>query len=104
MVDIVFVNPGDRKQIYQNLGADVSAIEPPFLTASFASYLRSKGFSVAIVDAQAENMAPSECAERVKELNPLSLISGREVFSLKMIPKYLRKSASQEAVTGLIRK
>ncbi len=70
-MDIVFINPGDRKQIYQNLGADVSAIEPPFLTASFAAYLRNKGFSVAIVDAQAENISPSETAQKVKELNPL---------------------------------
>ena len=70
-MDIVFINPGDRKQIYQNLGADISAIEPPFLTASFAAYLRNHGFSVAIVDAQAENISPDECAAKVKELNPL---------------------------------
>ena len=70
-MDIVFINPGDRKQIYQNLGADISAIEPPFLTASFAAYLRNRGFSVAIVDAQAENISPDECAAKVKELNPL---------------------------------
>ena len=70
-MDIVFINPGDRKQIYQNLGVDISAIEPPFLTASFAAYLRNNGFRVAIVDAQAENISPDECAAKVKELNPL---------------------------------
>jgi radical SAM superfamily enzyme YgiQ (UPF0313 family) len=71
MVDIVFINPGDRKQIYQDLGADISAIEPPFLTASFAAYLRNKGFSVAIIDAQAENITPLETAQRTHILNPL---------------------------------
>lgn len=71
MVDVVFINPGDRKQVYQSLGADISAIEPPFLTASFAAYLRNMGFSVAIIDAQAENIAPDECAKRAKSLNPL---------------------------------
>ncbi|MFZ2890885.1 B12-binding domain-containing radical SAM protein, partial [Sulfuricurvum sp.] len=71
MVDIVFINPGDRKQIYQDLGADISAIEPPFLTASFAAYLRNKGFSVAIIDAQAENITPLETAQRTHGLNPL---------------------------------
>ena len=71
MVDIVFINPGDRKQIYQDLGADISAIEPPFLTASFAAYLRNKGFSIAIIDAQAENITPLETAQRAGTLNPL---------------------------------
>ncbi|MDD5052045.1 MAG: radical SAM protein [Sulfuricurvum sp.] len=71
MIDIVFINPGDRKQIYQDLGADISAIEPPFLTASFAAYLRNKGFSVAIIDAQAENITPLETAQKARALNPL---------------------------------
>ena len=69
--DIVFINPGDRKQVYQDLAADFSAIEPPFWIAAMASYLRKDGFAVHIIDAGAENITPEETAKRVREINPL---------------------------------
>lgn len=71
MTDIVFINPGDRKAVFQELGKDLTAIEPPFQIASYAAYLRNEGFRVAIIDANAENLAPQETAEKVKELNPI---------------------------------
>jgi radical SAM superfamily enzyme YgiQ (UPF0313 family) len=70
-IDIVLVNPGNRRQVFQNLGDDVAGIEPPFLVALMASYLRSMGYSAAIIDANAENIAPDEVARRVTELSPL---------------------------------
>lgn len=70
-LDIVFINPGDRKQVYQDLGKDLSAIEPPFWVAVMAAYLRNKGFNVAIIDSAAENITPEETASRVGELDPL---------------------------------
>jgi radical SAM superfamily enzyme YgiQ (UPF0313 family) len=69
--DIVLINPGDRKQVYQDLGNDYSAIEPPFWIAVIAAYLRNKGFSVAIIDANAENISPDETAEKIRNINPL---------------------------------
>ena len=71
MIDILFINPGDRKVVFQDLGKDLTAIEPPFQIASYASFLRNEGFNVAIIDANAENLTPEETAKRVKELNPL---------------------------------
>lgn len=70
-VDVVLINPGDRKQIYQGLGADLAAIEPPFWVAVLAAYLRQLGVSVAIIDANAENIAPVETAARAAALKPL---------------------------------
>lgn len=70
-IDIVIINPGDRKQIYQNLGDDYSAIEPPFWIAVIAAYLRNNDFNIAIIDSNAENISPLETAERANELNPL---------------------------------
>jgi radical SAM superfamily enzyme YgiQ (UPF0313 family) len=70
-VDIVLINPGDRKQIYQGLGADLAAIEPPFWVAVLAAYLRQQGSRVAIIDANAENITPDETAERAAKLAPL---------------------------------
>ncbi|MCK4493224.1 MAG: cobalamin-dependent protein [Methylococcales bacterium] len=71
MTDIVFINPGDRKAVFQELGLTLTAIEPPFQIASYAAYLRNNGFSVAIIDANAENISPAETAQKVKALNPL---------------------------------
>ena len=71
MVDILFINPGDRKVVFQKLGESLTAIEPPFQIASYANFLRSEGFDIAIIDANAENLTPEETAQRVKKLNPL---------------------------------
>ena len=71
MLDIVFINPGDRKSVFQDLGKDITAIEPPFQIASYAAYLRNEGFSVIIIDANAQNLTPQMTAQKVKELNPI---------------------------------
>lgn len=70
MLDILFVNPGDRKVVFQDLGKDLTAIEPPYLTLSFATYLKQKGINVEILDANAENLSPEETAQIVKDKNP----------------------------------
>ncbi|MCG6533242.1 MAG: B12-binding domain-containing radical SAM protein [Syntrophales bacterium LBB04] len=69
-VDIVLINPGDKKQIYQHLADETSAIEPPFWAAVLAAFLRNHGFSLQIIDANAENLAPEDVATTVNELNP----------------------------------
>jgi radical SAM superfamily enzyme YgiQ (UPF0313 family) len=69
--DIVLINPGDRKLVYQDLGKDYSAIEPPYWLAAIAAFLRNKGFTVSAIDANAENISPEETAARVKSLKPL---------------------------------
>ena len=61
-LDVLFVNPGDRKQIYQDLGNDYAAIEPPVFAGLFATYMRIKGKSVAIYDAPA--LSASACRSR----------------------------------------
>lgn len=65
--DVVLVNPGDRLAVYQSLGKEFSAIETPSLAGLFATSLRKKGLSVAIVDASAENLSPDEVAKTLFE-------------------------------------
>ncbi|MEI3037793.1 MAG: radical SAM protein [Victivallales bacterium] len=72
MTDLVLINPGDRKQVFQGLGFEAAAIEPPFWIAVIAAYLRSKGYSVAVIDANAENLAPEETAARTAAYAPLA--------------------------------
>ncbi len=62
-VDILFINPGDRKQIYQDLGDEFCALEPPVFAGLFATYARRKGAKVAIIDAPALGLSAEMVAE-----------------------------------------
>lgn len=74
-VDAVLVNPGNLTAVYQDLGKDFSAIEPPSLAGLFATYLRRKGLSVEIIDAPALNLDPSQVASAIGEnFNPALVV------------------------------
>lgn len=66
-IDVLFVNPGDRESVYQALGKQFSAIEPPSLVGFFANYVRKKGLSTHIIDAPALNISPKQVAALIKE-------------------------------------
>lgn len=70
-LDLVLVNPGNRVQVYQNLAHDLSAIEPPVWAGLMATYVRQKGVSVDILDANAEGISLDETTRRIAEKNPL---------------------------------
>jgi radical SAM superfamily enzyme YgiQ (UPF0313 family) len=69
-VDLVIVNPASRARVYQSLGTSLAAIENPVWAGLIASYVRLRGSSVAIVDAEAESLGPDEAAARVTDLGP----------------------------------
>ncbi len=70
-LDLVLINPANRKQIYQSLASTMSAIEPPVWAGLMATFARNQGFSVQIIDACADNLSPEETADRVAELDPV---------------------------------
>ena len=70
-LDLVLVNPGSRTQVYQSLGTRLTAVENPVWAALMATFCRRKGLSVEIVDAEAEELAPAEVADRVQDLAPV---------------------------------
>lgn len=70
-LDVLFVNPGGQRRIYQNLSQNLAAKEPPIWAGLLATYLRKKERTVAILDANALDLSPEEVAERVAELQPL---------------------------------
>lgn len=70
-IDLVLVNPGNRSEAYQELGETLAAIEPPVWAGLIASFIRTKGYSVAIVDANAEGLTPWEVARVVSDAKPL---------------------------------
>jgi len=68
--DLVLVNPGSRTKIYQSLGARLTAVENPVWAGLIATFVRHKGFTVEIVDAEADELTPEQAAERVTALDP----------------------------------
>ena len=69
--DIVFINPGGQKLIYQSLSNSLTAHEPPVWAGLMASYVRSHGLSCEIIDASALGLSFDETASRAAELNPV---------------------------------
>jgi radical SAM superfamily enzyme YgiQ (UPF0313 family) len=70
-VDLLIVKPGTARRQYSVFKDTLSAIEPPLWGLLLAAYARERGYSVAVLDAEAENITPEEAAARVKELDPL---------------------------------
>jgi radical SAM superfamily enzyme YgiQ (UPF0313 family) len=58
-------------QAYQSLGSELSAIEPPVWAGLIATFIRKRGYSVCILDAEAEDLNPQQAAERIIGMNPL---------------------------------
>jgi radical SAM superfamily enzyme YgiQ (UPF0313 family) len=73
--DLLFIKPGSQKQLYGDLNAfELTAIEPPLWAALVAGYMRDRGYSVEIIDAEVENLSYSETARKIKEINPHLLV------------------------------
>jgi radical SAM superfamily enzyme YgiQ (UPF0313 family) len=70
-LDLVLVNPGGQKAIYQSLSHGLTAHEPPVWAGLMATYARNAGVSCAILDANVESLSFDQTAERVAEMDPL---------------------------------
>lgn len=70
-LDLVLIHPGTRTQVYQSLGSTLSAIEPPVWASLLATFVRHRGFSVRVLDAEAEELTPEMVGLRIADMNPL---------------------------------
>jgi len=70
MMNLLLINPGNSAKMYQELASPLRGIEPPFWAGLIATFIREHGYSVAILDADADNLSPKETAERVAEVKP----------------------------------
>ena len=50
MIDVLFINPGDHRILYQQLANEQTAIEPPLWCRLLASYCEAKGKTTDIID------------------------------------------------------
>ena len=70
MLDLLLVNPGNSAKMYQELASPLRSIEPPWWAGVIASFIRSHGYSVVILDADADNLSPEQTAEKIAEYKP----------------------------------
>ncbi len=66
-LDLLIIKPCDKKKVYRDLSSSLSAIEPPLWVALIAAYVREKGYSVRIIDVEAEDIIPYDTARNAIE-------------------------------------
>jgi len=69
-LDVVLVNPASRARVYQSLGHSLAAVENPVWAGLIASFVRARGYSVHVLDAEAEGLGPDDVAARLGDLDP----------------------------------
>ena len=68
--DLVIIHPGAAHGIYGQLGDQLTAVEPPLWCRLIAGYVIDRGFSVQIIDAEAEGKDPAQVAVDVFAYRP----------------------------------
>src|ERR1051326_3860816 len=69
-LDLLLVTPPSRLQVYQGLSNEYAAIEPPVWSGLMAEFVRSRGYSVRMLDAEAEGLTHQQTADRIIEHDP----------------------------------
>ena len=69
-MDVLFVNPGSGKDVYQSLSTDYAGIWTPYWALLLSQSCRSQGYDVGILDILAERLSTEESIERIKKINP----------------------------------
>lgn len=70
-LDVLFVTPPSRVQVYQDLSNDLAAIEPPVWAGLLAAFIRGKGYDAAILDAEACGFNYRQTAEAIVAADPV---------------------------------
>jgi anaerobic magnesium-protoporphyrin IX monomethyl ester cyclase len=66
-LDLLLINPASRARVYQSLGDELTAVEPPLWAALMASFCRRAGLSVELIDGEAEGLSADEVAQRTRD-------------------------------------
>jgi len=70
MYDIVLVRPNDKKAIYSGIPNSSTASDPPYYMALMGGYLNQAGISVRLLDAENDDLSPSEAAKNILDMEP----------------------------------
>jgi len=81
-LDALLIFPNNRRSAYGGVTAEIAAVTPPVQCGLLAAYLRSKGFSVDVLDADARGCSPEQAGQIVATRRPrLVVISTDHVNS-----------------------
>lgn len=69
MLDLLLVTPSSRKSVYQALGDTICALEVPVWSGLIANFIRERGYTVQMLDAEALGLSTKETAERINKLD-----------------------------------
>ena len=69
-MDVLFISPGNANGIYQDLAKDYAAVEPPTWALLLAQSCRSVGYSVGLIDINAEQLDNGSVVDRIRIMNP----------------------------------
>ena len=69
-MDVLFINPGSGKDVYQSLSTDYSGIGTPYWALLLSQSCRSQGYDVGILDILAERLSIENSIQRIKNINP----------------------------------
>lgn len=72
--DILFINPGDHKKIYQDLSKEYTAVSTPVWTLLLANYIREKKYTTAIYDVNVEGWDENTAKEVIAKYNPSLIV------------------------------
>jgi len=68
--DLILIRPNDKKEIYGTVPSGATASDPPYWLALMGGYMRDKGLSVKLIDAEGENLSPEQTTARLREYSP----------------------------------
>ncbi len=70
-LDVLFVNPGGRQQVYQDLSKNLAAVESPIWVGLLAEHARRRGLRVDVLDANAAGLGPAAAAQAAADHDAL---------------------------------
>jgi len=69
-LDLLLVTPGGHEQVYQQLGDELTAIEPPLWSRLVAGYTLDRGHTTEIIDSESMNWGPQRTCEEIEARDP----------------------------------
>lgn len=79
-LDLLIINPAAAHGIYGLLGNELIACEPPLWCRLIAGYIRDKGYTVKIIDAEAERLVPGQIGDSIELMVPKPKLIALVVF------------------------
>lgn len=70
-LDLLLVNAPGKKRVYQGLADELAAFEPPIWALLIAGFMKRRGYSVQILDAEALLLSYEETVTAITEANPV---------------------------------